>query len=77
MDRETFPHPTPHPPPPPPPWKHFLMDLSLPFIISKLEILVGKSMVCTIPLRKLQKLWATRDSNAVLVIKVQIMGTVV
>ena len=74
MDRETFPHPTPHPPPP---WKHFLMDLSLPIIISKLEILVGKSMVCTIPLRKLQKLWATRDSNAVLVIKVQIMGTVV
>lgn len=76
MDRETFPHPTPHPLPPPP-WKHFLMDLSLPFIISKLEILIGKSMVCTIPLRKLQKLWATRDSNAVLVIKVQIMGTVV
>ena len=77
MVRETFPHPTPHPPPPPPPWKHFLMDLSLPLMISKLEILVGKSMVCTIPLRKLQKLWATRDSNAVLVIKVQIMGTVV
>ena len=77
MDRETFPHPTPHPLPPPPPWKHFLMDLSLPFIISKLEILVGKSMVCTIPLRKLQKPWATGDSNAVLVIKVQIMGTVV
>ena len=76
MDRETFPHPTPHPPPPPP-WKHFLMDLSLPFIISKLEILVGKSMVCTIPLRKLQRLWATGDSNAVLVIKLQIMGTVV
>ena len=76
MDRETFLPPPPHPPPPPQ-WKHFLMDLSLPFIISKLEILVGKSMVCTIPLRKLQKLWATRDSNAVLVIKVQIMGTVV
>ena len=76
MDRETFPHPTPHPPPPPP-RKHFLMVLSLPFIISKLEILVGKSMVCAIPLWKLQRLWATGDSNTVLVIKLQIMGTVV